>query len=319
MQDVLRSTREIFDSSKFLRDTASEGGIIPWLTGKELFAAAEQSLSAAARSTRSPRSYHGNASSYLASNFLQSAYMGQTEIGSFVVTLLTQPNDTFAATKAAEAKAGQSATSNAGLVTGRQVLTTLQSALTGTRAVLDEFKKVPKLDPFAELVSEGVSSELLRALAAVSQDVRHSGISLEFAQAQGKAVRADFEFSAEESPVLERASRRLMADPDPIDATVTGDVTMLSRASTGSDGVIRLRVRSGADLQAVRIRVSDDEYRQVLDAHREGLSLEVSGRLEREGNYYWMYSTSGLTVLDDPVDFEDDGEPDLTLFDGDEE
>ncbi|OLT14861.1 hypothetical protein BJF78_16995 [Pseudonocardia sp. CNS-139] len=163
LQRVIQIRRQTFDTSRFLRETPTRGGIIGWQDGRALYDAAEQSLVAAARSARAPRKYHGSASSYLATNVLQSAFMGQTERGSFVVTLLTQPNEMFATSKANENRLqGQSELSpNAG-ITGRQVLRTLESALAGTKDALDSYRDVPQLDAFGQLVSVGVSAELLK-------------------------------------------------------------------------------------------------------------------------------------------------------------
>lgn len=318
LRRVIQTTRQTFDSSRFLRETPTRGGIIGWLDGRALYDAAEQSLLAAARSARAPRKYHGSASSYLASNVLQSAFMGQTERGSFVVTLLTQPNEIFAASKADEKRRQGQIEFGPGVgVSGRRVLDTLESALIGTKEALNSYRDVPHLDAFGELVPSGVSAELLRAVAAVSQGASESAITIDFSGGEVASRRAEFTFTAEDSPILDRASTRLLEDPDPQDATIIGTINQVSRPRAGEHGVARLRVESGADIKNVRVRIDPEQYSDIVNAHRDDLRLQVAGRLERDRKYYWLYGTTEIRVLDaDETAADTWDEPRLGYADG---
>lgn len=297
LNNVIQSTRNVFDVSRFMCETNNRAGLISWAKGKSLYDAAEQSLLAAARSTRAPRKYHGNASAYLAHNVIQSAFMGQTEISSFVVTMLTPPSKSFLLSKADEAKADQVSIDAATGISGRQVLETLESALTGTKVALKEYRTTSEIEVFDDLANSGVSAELLKALSSISQEVSESGVTLEFSREGHAARRNEFTFSGEDSPILERASRRFMEDPEPRQVTIVGSTTLLERPKFGENGIVRVRVHYGSDIKNVRVRIGPDNYPNIVDAHRDGLSIRVTGQLERDRRYYWMQNVVNISVV----------------------
>lgn len=297
LYNAIQSTRSVFDVSRFMCETDNWVGVISWPKGRSLYDAAEQSLLAAARSTRAPRKYHGNASSYLAHNVIHSAFMGQTEVSSFVVTMLTSPSKNFLLSKTDEAKADQALMDTSVGVSGRQVLDTLESALTGTKIALEAYRTAPDIAAFDELASSGVSAELLKALSSISQEVNESGVILEFSREGHAARRKEFTFSGDESPILERASRRFMEDPEPQQVTIIGSTTLLERPKFGESGIVRVKVHSGSEVRNVRVRVSSSDYPSIVDAHRDGQSVLVTGQLERDGKYYWMHNVADIAIV----------------------
>ena len=87
-------SRGSLDSTRWKKETALDAGVIAWDQGEALFLAARSQLVASAKSTREPRRYHGNTSAYVAKRFLESSFMGQTDIGSFIVTAYTPADPT---------------------------------------------------------------------------------------------------------------------------------------------------------------------------------------------------------------------------------
>jgi hypothetical protein len=243
--------------------------------------------------------------------------MGQTEVGSFAVTMLTHPDELFVPRKSDESRRGPEQPGQLISISGRQVLSTLEAALAGTRQVLDSYRTRPQIGTFSDLVSSGVSAELLRALTTITQNARQSSVVLDFAQDGRAARRSEFEFVADEAPVLERASRRLMEDPEPQDVTIVGGVTMLTRPRPGENGLARIRVESGANIKNVRVQIDAEHYDQIIDAHRDGLELEIAGRLERDGNYYWMYGTT-ITPVEAIDDADTQRDPEQSILDFDD-
>lgn len=300
-ESLADASRARLDRTQFKKDSPLEHGLILWEQGDALFQVARGTLVAAAKARKSPRRYHGNASSFLAKQYLESAIMGQTEIGSFVVTAYLPANETFHVSKADADRADHG---EPALLTlrGREITEQLASAVLGTRAALDEYRRSPDMAVFGESVDTGVSYELVTALSVLSRDSAESAVTISFTSEQSPSREVEVVFNPTDVPVLERAALFLAADRPPEHVVVHGYVTLLDRPRPGEPGVIRLQVTSGSDARVVRVRLESEDYRKALEAHQRNAELTVSGRLEREGHYYWLYDTGGIRVAgaDDP-------------------
>ncbi|MFI8457646.1 hypothetical protein, partial [Kitasatospora sp. NPDC085464] len=55
---------------------------------------------------------------------------------------------------------------------------------------------------------------------------------------------------------------------------------------------------SAGSPRKVRVRLADEEdYHAAIRAHEEDLALQVSGRLEKEGNLSWLYNATVMRIL----------------------
>lgn len=297
-ETLLQATRASLDATRFIKESAAPAGLIDWAQGEELFEAARTSLAAAAKARRERRRYFGNSGSYIAKTFIESSLMGQTEIGSFVVTAYTPADRSFHQRKADVDKPGR--LDDLTLVTGRSILETLEQALVATKQALTEYRTSPRLELFGDAVSEGVSYELTRALAALARDSEESGVTIEFVPPPNADEvtprRAEVAFSASDAAVLDKAATYLAADDESRFVSVLGKVTLLSRPEPGEAGIIRLDLEPGSPANKVRVRLSSEEYDNALEAHRRDLPLRLSGTLEREGHNYWIYDPADISI-----------------------
>ena len=180
-------------------------------------------------------------------------------------------------------------------IASEEILLTFENALRAIRSVLDEHKGRPRTDSFLETVDEGVSFEFARAL---SQFTSHSESAIRILRQEGSERSAEFAFTPVESPVIEKAANLLALDPEPQDVTLVGEVTLLSRSVAGQDQLIRLNIEEGADVRKARIRLSAEQYEIAMEAHRREASLQVSGRLEKEGKLYWLYEPTNVSIVE---------------------
>ena len=79
--------------------------------------------------------------------------------------------------------------------------------------------------------------------------------------------------------------------------TSVGEVVLLSHASATDERVIRLVIDSGSSAKKARVRLTADQYRAALEAHTHDAMLRVSGCLEREGNFYWLYGAANVEIV----------------------
>jgi hypothetical protein len=313
--DVIKMrTRARLNCTQWSKETSLASGIITWEDGEELYGAARGQLIASAKSSREKRRYHGNASAFLAKQFLESTLMGQTDVGSFIITAYTPAWQRFHVSKHSEevawAKPRESET-----VSGDVILVTFERALTALRSVLDSYKANPQLESFLETVDEGVSFEFARALGAFARGGESAIQITRQAMPNERPVEVEFAFTPVEAPVIARAATLFALDPEPQDVTLTGEVTLLSRTIAGNDQLIRLNIEDGADVRKARIRLSPEQYEMAMEAHRREASLKVTGRLEKDGQLYWLHNASDLSLVDnDDTLSEQESPPPPMLF-----
>jgi hypothetical protein len=276
-------------------------GIISWDDGQLLIESARAQLAASAKSTREKRSYHGHSSAFVAQTFLSNSYMGQTDIGSFIISAhtpsqtrlhLTKRSETLAATQPRDAET----------VSGAAILRTFEAALTAVRIGLDEYRANQRLEVFHEAIDEGVSHEFLKALGNFVRD-GDSGVSI-VRRSEGRTTpSAELTFNPTEAPILDRAATSLVQEHQPREVTVVGEVTDLGRreGAAGRSNVIRIDVAKGGAANSVRVHLGVDEYRLAMAVHDAEGWLSVTGVMVREGNLSWIYHPSAVDVVDRPV------------------
>ena len=301
---VLRMrTQASLDAVRWQKATSLAAGLIGWEEGERLYMAARAQLAAAARSAKQNRRYHGNAGSYIAKSFLDRCFMGQTEVGSFVITAYAPTRSEFFLSKSAETRARERptlATGDATGVSGRAILSTFEGALQAVRQCLDQYNIQPRVEVFLESVGMGVSYEFAKALGEISRD---GDAEIEVSRpylADVEPVSTKVAFEASEAAILDSVANAFAQDSESQQVTLVGDVTLLSRSLHDTPArVIRLDVEHGAPARKVRVRLNASQYDVAIQAHSQERRLRVSGRLEKEGQQWWLYDADGLVVTDE--------------------
>jgi hypothetical protein len=292
-------SRAGLESTRWSKETNLNAGLIGWEQGESLYAAARTLLSSSAKSARQPRPHHGRASAYVAKRFLDSCLMGQTDIGSYVITAYTPSDQRFFLSRKEE----ESPPTSGGLIalqtlSGREILNTLESALGAVRDGLDEYKGSPNIAVFSETVAKGVSSEFARALGDIARDGEAAIEITRQTVGENQSRPREVVFEATDAPILDSVATSLASDPAPIDATLVGAVIVLDRSSAEHDRVIRLRVKSGAaGIRSAKVRLTAEQYAMAMDAHGREVDLRVTGRLEKDHSVYWLYDAHSLSLV----------------------
>lgn len=293
--------------TRWQKETSLPSGLITWLSGEEMHLRAREQLSASAKATAEKRRYHGNHSAFLAKSFLDSSYMAAPAAGSFIVTALTPARLSFYVSQAAEKRAQSS---DARLmdpekVSGAEILRTYETALDALSECLRSYAKTPRVEPFLEAVSSGVSYEMTKSL---SELVAGGDTSITIMREGRRREPKQVIFEAPSAQVLARATTALSRDVEPMTVSLLGEVTLLSRQHGGGERVIRLDVTAGGGgaVRKARVRLDAEQYERALAAHQREGFLRVQGLLEREGNLYWMYSPTTVDIVDPspPADIE---------------
>lgn len=285
-------------STQWKKETAVNAGLIPWADGEALYRAAQAALSASAKATRLKRMLHGSSSAYIAKRFLENTLMGQTEIGSFVITAHVPSNQRFYVSRKSENRA-QVDYRNAERVTGREILETLERSLEAVRAGLDDYKRTPRVEVFLPLVEDGVSHELVKALSVMTLN-GDAAISIEQIADTATLRRVEIPFDSVESEVLGKVADRFAQAEPPRTVLVTGEVSGLDNSSSSPIHLVKLDIVRGADIRHARVRLTPDQYAMAVQAHAESLWLTVAGQLEKDGREYWLYGATDVGFVTPP-------------------
>lgn len=283
------------DSVRFRKETSAPRGLIRWRLGQELIEAARQTLVATAKAYAGTAPYYGNAHSGFARRYLDACYMGQTGIGSYVVTALTPVG-----TERSSSPAGTSTRQN---MNGREVTETMVTAMQAAVEAMDHYERTKSPSGFVHAVSSGFSVEMARGLTGIAQNAEESTISIDWDPATtslfGENKPVTFEFTAGDIPALKAASATLVQDPIPTPRQqVRGRVHLLTKAEAGGPGVIGIDTGAGK----FRVRLNPDDYPRAVQAHQDEQLVVVEGVPEREGKLTWLYHSRFLRVESPPAD-----------------
>ncbi|MGY0234968.1 hypothetical protein [Longispora urticae] len=283
----------IGDTIRFRKELSSPYGSIPWLSGEALITSSTKLLEAAAKAERERAPYFGNKQWTSARAYLEEVRMGQTEVGSYVVTAFS-PVGEISGPALPLFEYGDP-------VTGRAVAKTLTTALEATREAIDYFNSRASLVAFDAAVEHGVSYELAKGLTGLIAQSDGADVSVSWSQNRGieevGPASSRFEFEPSDIPALERARDRFAITEPPIEVTVIGTVTLLDRARSGTAGVIRLDVIEGSQAKKLRVRMPQKMYELAIQAHRRGMAIRVSGRQKKSGRYFWLSDPRNVELI----------------------
>ncbi|MCV7518113.1 hypothetical protein M3E11_005815 [Micrococcus luteus] len=277
------------DSVRFRKETSAPRGLIQWSAGQELIEAARQTLVATAKAYMGTAPYFGNSHSGFAKRYLDACYMGQTGIGSYVVTALTPVGP--------ERPSSLTGASTAHEMNGRAVTETMVTAIQAGIEAIDHYERTKSPSGFVHAVASGFSVEMARGLTGIAQSAEESTISIEWDPAttplSGENKPVTFEFTAGDVPALEVASTTLVRDSTPpARQQVRGRVHLLTKADVAGPGVIGIDTGAGK----FRVRLTPNDYTQAVQAHHDEQLVVVEGVPEREGKLTWLYNVRFLRV-----------------------
>jgi hypothetical protein len=304
------------DEILFRKDALTISGAVAWPLGEELIVSARHALIAAAKARLARRAYFGQKSGAFAKRYLNSVLMGQTQIGSYVVSAYAPVDEVFLESAERPKPAGQikgpSSLVAAGAGwTGREITQTLTSALEGLTDATQHYAQSSSLSGFDAAVQKGVSRELADAVTQMISGSREATIDVTFTESAQLVLRVSnelippsrqgFTFEGTLRPVLERASNHLRTlSPDEY-VTATGWVSVVSRPSRSEAGVVRLKVLRGSNARTISVRLSENQWHLAAAAIASDLVLlTVIGRQVKEGNRHWIYDVSEVRVLEEP-------------------
>ena len=287
-RDLVTADRDVI---RFRVTDSDEDGSVPVSAGVDLMVGAREMILAAACSLRDQRPTYRAGANREATEYLSQVRLGQTEQGSFVVTMLTpvipprmqmilssefEPNDD---------------------PLGRQMTKHLESTLVAIRRAT-ELTNSGESGAFQEAVQQGVSANLCEAIVTLLAPFPTLDATLSWARTRPiDRTRSRFRFASADTPILREAARSLRAQAPREDEPVFGMVRKLQRGERELEGTITLKASIDGKNQSVVAVLRQSDYERAIEAHKDRAAVVMKGDLDRVGQRWHLLKPEVVDVI----------------------
>jgi hypothetical protein len=277
-----------------LESAVTKDGRIPVEAGRRVYAAAREILLSAACAVIDPRPVYAKRKPDEAMRLLDRARFGQTEVGSFVLTIecsvaprLQQslhldagdPDDPFE----------------------RLACVKLAHALREAEAATRESAASGSIEPFRSRIQAGVSANLCDGVAELMEATSAESFVSSFSFALRRPLLAPVPevvtYSADTPPILREASSRLREEAVYPETDIIGPVVKLESDDPTKGGYVVLKADFEGRFRSVRVRLEPEVYEHAAYAHLERLLVKCVCELAREGRSLLLRNPRGFTVM----------------------
>ena len=295
--DLITADRDVIRARAV--DVAGDG-TVDLSSGVKMVRAARDLVLAIACSLSGWRPFYRIGANREANEFLRRMRLGQTEQGSFVVTLLTPtilPLDQDILSPDHEIDT---------TITTRRVTLRLDRALTAARGAV-EIASGGDANAFSRAVTRGVSANLCEALVDLIEPFPALDISITWARTYRMSTpRQTVSFTGDDVPILRAAAQSFRSRESQPDVRLTGSVRILRRDESERDGTVTIRASVNGGLQSVTATLTQSDYDRAVQAHAERWPVVVAGDLERSGQRWHLHYPRILEVISDADDPDDE-------------
>ena len=277
------------DVTRVRASNGDDDGTIELDQGVALVNGARDMVIAAACSLEGSRPVFRTGANRRTNEFLRRARLGQTETGSFVVTILSPvvPPEVQLTLLGME-------TDNE--PPEREITSRLAQALSAAREATSQAVS-GQTGVFLEAVSEGVSANLCEALVKVIEPSASVDLSITWARTRPRnAARSVIRFVEDDALILREAARSFRSREPRLDERLFGFVQRLKRDESETDGTITLRASVDGKVQSVTVVLTESDYNLAIQAHSERSPVILEGDLERFGQR-WRLSNPRIAEI----------------------
>jgi hypothetical protein len=239
---------------------------------------------AAACAAIDKRSYFATRKAQQATDYLDRVRMGQTERGSFVLTILSP------VPPALKSEQGALFPVEPPEPYERTVTRTLARSLAAMSAAAETAAAQGDMKPFIDAVQWGVSANLCEAIVRISAVSVDEGVDVGIAWSPSRMVAADtphrIRLQGDAIPLIEEAGR-LFRETSPVDDfELQGAVIGLQRPEGALIGRVTVAGFVEGQARKVQIDLPDPDYSKAIAAHEQEAIVLCTGELVKQGRSY---------------------------------
>jgi hypothetical protein len=252
---------------------------LPLPEGAIAFAKAYDLMLAAACAAVEPRSVYATRKPAQAIEYVGRLRLGQTEPGSYVVSILSPVAPSL----------DQAGGAGADLPDPfeRRVTTTLARATAAARSAAEIAASTGELQPFVDATPLGVSANLCDAIAGLVTDSGAESLAVRLRWSPTRAAPPETPtrvlFTRDTVHVVREASRIFRETSPREEFELQGMVVALQRDEGAASGVVTIAALVDGALRKVRVALAAEAYALAIRAHQEECRLRCLGKLVKEG------------------------------------
>lgn len=273
-----------------------EGGTIPLEDGVLLIERSRDLLIASTLSTFKKQSVFSGSRPQDVQDFLGRLKLGQTEVGSFVVNLIS-PIEVHT-----EAQCDGSESS----IT-RSVTTNLARSLTAITEAIEKYSGSRNIFDFEKIVGRGVSANLCDALIGLSGRSRARSFSIVIKTGGAEPGTLNFsenyDFSPQSVPFLEDASEYLKGRYTVKNFNAVGLVSVLKHLPNDEFGQVTVKALVKGKITSITIQLPLEDYWQAFEAHKSGSEVSCVGTLNVSPRSAQLLEPSDFKTIKPQDDF----------------
>jgi hypothetical protein len=292
-RDLIGADRDVVR----VRSSGSEDdGSVQIDAGVEIVTQARDMLLAAACAARQPQPFYRAGSNKEAIDYMRRVRLGQTEHGSFIVTLLA-PVPPLLQPVQLPLNHGWADLDDEPMerMVTRRLMTALEASRTAAEMALSG-----DAEAFENAVASGVSANLCEAVAGLIEQSQGLDISVTWARTRPTPEpHRKVVFSKSDSEILREAARTFRLRQPKENVTLFGTVHKLKRGHDEPDGLITLKAMVDDKPQSVTALLDQATYNIAVQAHKAKKPVIVTGDLKRVGQRWKM---ENATVRELPAD-----------------
>ena len=279
------------DVTRVRASNGDSDGTVDLEQGVALVNGSRDMMLAAACSLHNPRPVYRAGANREANEFMRRARLGQTETGSFVLTILSPVvPPQVQAPLLADMELSDDPVE-------RQITLRLAQALSATRRATSKAMG-GDTDAFSEAVSEGTSANLCEALVQVIESFPSVDISTTWARTRPlRSARESVQFADSDALFLREAARSFRSREPRLGVTLFGSVRMLRRDYSETDGTVTLRASIDGRVQSVIVALSQFDYNRASQANVEQVPISIEGDLELFGQRWRLLNPRNVDII----------------------
>lgn len=290
--DLVRADRDVIRVRAPEADDDGSIGIDP---GVELVQHARDLVASAACAAVEPRSSYHLGKVQKAEDFMRRVRLGQTEQGSFVVTLLAPipPSLSEPSQLSMWPHLEQDPFE-------RQATRILAQSLHSARDAIVETNKGNGLKAFVSAVPRGVSANLCEALASIIDRSAGADVSVTWARTRPTPMPRDrITFGRSDGEILTEAARQFRLREPRRDERILGYVTDLHRAEDDVDGRVTVKTIIDGRLRSLGMILPKAEYEIAVEANVSRTPITLIGDLEPDGRRWRLTDPRDIRLMED--------------------
>jgi len=283
-----------------LTDAELADASVPLDEGATFIQKAKDLVLAAACAAVNPRMYYSSRKSTQATDYIRGARLGQTEPGSFVITIISPVPPSLAGPTGQLFELEEPYE--------RRVTQMLAGALNSVRQAAEDAAATGKVDSFVRAVPRGVSANLCDALAGMGSFTEGCrALEIQFSWSRNRPLASDAQvpskilFNTDVFPVLRQAAVYLKESSPREEFEIRGSVVKLERPEGADIGKATIHGLIDDQPRKVVVELRDADYHEAVTAHDQARFVRCSGVLVREGRGFRLLEPYDFTIEKDDL------------------